>query len=98
MYDQEDAKIYYSNRNSHKNLANRQAVSPADKESFSFAAMDQIKNEAHKSFMKNNVRTEMAYMTSQVLWGSPITESGTTERKETQSPRTLSPNMMMTTA
>jgi hypothetical protein len=60
--------------------------------------MDQMKQEAHQSFMKNNVRTEMAYITSQALWGSPITESGTSDRKETQSPRTLSPNMMMTSA
>ena len=60
--------------------------------------MDQMKQEAHQSFMKNNVRTEMAYITSQALWGSPITESGTSDRKETHSPRTLSPNMMMTSA
>ncbi len=32
----------------------------------------------------------MAYMTSQAMWGQPVTESGTSDRKDTQSPRTHS--------
>jgi hypothetical protein len=55
---------------------------------------EHLKNTVVDSFQMNNVRTEMAYMSPDAIWGSPVQETPSipkpiSSRRNTTSPQTI---------